>query len=72
MTIEDTTENDLREFLAWFADWHGRTSVADSVMTTCMTGYFKTHSRAADKLLMRCKRLKLVAVDDAVVAGPVS
>jgi len=32
-----------------------------------MTGYFKTFAKAADKLLARCKRLKLVAVNDGVV-----
>ena len=67
MKIEDITGNDLREFLEWFADWHARKAAAPSVMTTCMTGYFKTYSKAADKLLARCKRLKLVTVSDGVV-----
>ena len=67
MTIEDITDNDLREFLGWFADWHGRTPVADSVMTTCMTGYFKTYPKAADGLLTRCGKLHLVDVSKGIV-----
>ena len=67
MRVEDITDDDLREFLGWFADWHGRKAVASSVMTTCMTGHFKTFSKAADKLLARCKRLRLVDVTDKVV-----
>lgn len=67
MTIDDITDNDLREFLGWYQDFHGCQPVAASVITTCMTGYFKTFSKAADKLLARCKRLKLVALKDGVV-----
>lgn len=67
MTIEDITDNDLREFLGWYQDFHGSQPVAASVITTCMTGYFKTFAKAADKLLTRCKRLKLVAVKDGIV-----
>lgn len=67
MKIEDITENDLREFLAWYQDFHGCRPVAASVITTCMTGYFKTFAKAADKLLARCKRLKLVAINGGLV-----
>lgn len=67
MTIEDITDNDLREFLGWYQDFHGCKPVDTSVIATCMTGYFKTFAKAADKLLARCKRLKLVAINDGVV-----
>jgi len=67
MCIEDITDDDLLEFLGWFADWHGRKSVADSVMTTCMTGYFKTYHKAADGLLTRCRKLHLVDVTKGIV-----
>ena len=67
MTIEDITDNDLREFLAWYRDFHGCRPAGASVITTCMCGYFGTFQKAADKLLARCKRLKLVAVKDGVV-----
>lgn len=67
MKIEDITDNDLREFLAWYRDFHGSRPEAPSVITTCMTGYFKTFAKAADKLLARCKRLKLVAINDGFV-----
>lgn len=66
MYIEDITDNDLREFLGWFADWHGRTLEADAVMTTCMTGYFKTYPKAADGLLTRCRKLKLLDVTKGI------
>lgn len=58
--VESITDDDLREFLGWFADWHGCTPVANSVMTTCITGYFKTYPKAADGLLTRCRKLKLL------------
>ena len=67
MKMEDITDKDLREFLGWYRDFHGCRPVAPSVITTCMTGYFKTFAKAADKLLARCKRLKLVAINDGLV-----
>ena len=67
MTIDDIKDNDLREFLGWYQDFHGCRPVDASVITICMTGYFKTFAKAADKLLTRCKRLKLVAINDGVV-----
>lgn len=67
MRIADITDNDLREFLEWYGNFHGRRPVDASVITTCMCGYFGTFQKAADKLLARCKRLKLVAVKDGVV-----
>ena len=67
MTIKDITDNDLREFLVWYRCFHGSRPVAASVITTCMTGHFKTFAKAADKLLARCKRLKLVAINGGLV-----
>ena len=66
MSIE-VTDEDLREFLEWFGRWHGHKAVDVSVMTTCMTGHFKTYPKAADKLLARCKHLQLVTVTDGMV-----
>ena len=66
MKMEDITDKDLREFLGWYRDFHGCRPVAASVITTCMTGHFKTFAKAADKLLARCKALKLVAVKDGI------
>lgn len=70
MKIEDITDDNLREFLDWYKGFHGNKPVATSVMTTCMTGYFKTFSKAADKLLARCKRLRIVDVKDGMVTMP--
>ena len=67
MTIEDITDNDLLEFLQWFAGWHGLEPVAASVMITAMTGHFKTHPKAADRLLTRCRKMMMVEVTDGVV-----
>lgn len=53
--VEDITDTNLADFCKWYAEWHGRKPVAASVITTCMCGYFKTYSKAADKLLARCK-----------------
>ena len=65
--MEDITDKDLREFLGWYRDFHGSRPEAASVITTCMTGHFKTFAKAADKLLARCKRLKLVAINGGLV-----
>jgi len=67
MKMEDITDKDLREFLGWYRDFHGSRPEAASVITTCMTGHFKTFAKAADKLLARCKRLKLVAINGGLV-----
>ena len=67
MKIEDITDNDLREFLGWYRDFHGCRPADAPVITTCMCGYFGTFPKAADKLLARCKRLKLVTVKDGIV-----
>lgn len=67
MKIEDITDNDLREFLGWYQDFHGSKAAPISVITTCMCGYFGTFQKAADKLLVRCKRLKFVAIKNGMV-----
>lgn len=67
MKIEDITDNDLREFLGWYQDFHGCRPAGAPVITTCMCGYFGTFPKAADKLLARCKRLKLVTVKEGMV-----
>ena len=67
MTINEITDKDLREFFSWYKSFHGCSAVAASVMVTCMTGYFKTYSKAADKILARCRSLKLVEVSNGMV-----
>lgn len=59
--IESVTDNDLMAFCEWFADFHGNTT-SPSVFTTCLCGYFHTYTKAANQLLKRCMRLKLVNV----------
>ena len=63
MKIEDITDNDLREFLGWYRDFHGCRPADAPVITTCMCGYFHTYTKNANKLLTRCKRLKMVVKD---------
>ena len=67
MRIEDITEDNLREFLRWYQEFHGSRPADESVITTCMCGYFGTFPKAANKLLARCDVLELVNVDDGVV-----
>lgn len=62
MKIEDITDNDLRQFCRWFVDWQGCKPVAASILAACLTGYFSTYSKAADKLLARLKRLNLITM----------
>ena len=64
---DNITDDDLRGFCKWFGEWHGCEAVAASVMTTCMTGYFKTYTKAADKILARCRSLKFVDVSNGMV-----
>lgn len=67
MMTYNITDDDLRGFCKWFGEWHGFEAVAASVMTTCMTGYFKTYTREAEKILARCVRLDLLAETDGKV-----
>lgn len=67
MTINEITDKDLREFFSWYKSFHGCKAVAASVMVTCITGHFKTHTKAADKILARCRSLKLVEVSNGMV-----
>lgn len=61
MSMEnDITDNDLMVFCRWYADFHGATDIMPSVITTCLCGYFHTFTKAANQLLKRCMRLKLV------------
>ena len=66
MVIEEITDNHLADFCAWYAQFHGCKPVEASVISTCICGYFGTYSKAADKLLARCKRLKLLDVADGI------
>ena len=57
------TDTDLVEFCKWYADFHGDTDIETSVIVTCLCGYFHTFPKAADKLLMRCKKSRLVVAN---------
>ena len=59
--IESVTDKDLIAFCEWFADWHGKTT-SPSVFTTCLCGYFHTYTKAANQMLKRCMRMRLVVV----------
>ena len=67
MMTENITDNDLMEFCKWYAGFHGATDIEPSVIETCLCGYFHTFAKAANKLLMRCKKLKLVAANGDTV-----
>jgi len=62
MNIEEITDMDLREFCEWYVGFHGTKPVSATVLATCMTGYFHTYSKGADKLLARLKQLDLVTM----------
>lgn len=62
MNIENITDLDLRGFCKWYTGFHGTKPVAATVLVTCLTGFFHTHNKEADKLLARLKRLNLVHV----------
>ena len=62
MKIEDITDNDLKRFCQWYKGFHGCKPVTTTIFSTCLTGFFHTHSKAADKLLLRLNRLSLVAM----------
>lgn len=64
---QDITDNDLAAFCRWFADFHGAHGIISSVMTTCMCGYFRAHTKAANALLRRCEQLHMVVVFDGRV-----
>lgn len=64
MNIEEITDEDLREFCEWYVGFHGTKPVSATVLTTCMTGYFSTYAKAADKLLARLKKLDLITMTD--------
>ena len=61
--VRTITDTDLVEFCKWYADFHGDTDIETSVIVTCLCGYFHTFPKAADKLLMRCKKSGLVVAN---------
>lgn len=67
MMTETITDNDLMEFCKWYAGFHGAADIETSVIETCLCGYFHTYIKAAANLLMRCKKLKLVAANGETV-----
>lgn len=56
----NTTDGELMEFCKWYADFHGKAPIYESVITTCLCGYFHTYPKRAECLLKRCLRLRLV------------
>ena len=66
MVVEEITGKNLAVFCTWYAQFHGCKPVEASVISTCICGYFGTYSKAADKLLARCKRLKFLDVADGI------
>lgn len=64
MNNENITDEDLRNFCRWYVGFHGTKPVAAMVLATCMTGYFSTYTKAADKLLARLKKLDLITMID--------
>lgn len=62
MNNEEITDKDLWAFCQWYTGFHGTKPVAATVLATCMTGYFSTYAKAADKLLARLKQLDLVTM----------
>lgn len=66
MMGDEITNNELMAFCRWFVDWHGKTTMP-SVFTTCLCGHFQTYTKVANKLLTRCKKLKLVAINNDVL-----
>ena len=60
-------DSELMEFCNWYADFHGATDIAQSVIETCICGYFNTYTKAAKSLLIRCKKLRLVNVANGIV-----
>ncbi len=64
MNNEEISDMDLREFCEWYVGFHGTKPVAATVLVTCMTGYFSTYSKAADKFLARLKKLNLITMID--------
>ncbi len=66
MMSDEITNNELMDFCVWFADWHGKATMP-SVFTTCLCGHFQIYTKVANKLLTRCKKLKLVSINNDVL-----
>lgn len=73
--MEAITDKELKDFCKWYVnrfkkDVSAEISAdmsAESVVATCMCGYFHTYTRMAIILLKRCKTLKYVSMDKGVV-----
>lgn len=53
--IENISNEDLADFLKWYANHFKRHNTPASVLTTCMAGYFHISSKEASALIERCK-----------------
>lgn len=65
--MEAITDKELKDFCKWYVNRFKKDVSAESVVVTCMCGYFHTYTRMAIILLKRCKTLKYVSVDKGVV-----
>ena len=52
--MKEPTEAELKEFVDWFFPNFDRTEAPDSVIMTCMCGYFHISLIAARRQLKRC------------------
>ena len=65
--MEAITDKELKDFCKWYVNRFNKDVSAESVVATCMCGYFHTYTRMAIILLKRCKTLKYVSMDKGVV-----
>ena len=58
--MKEVQDNELRGFTEWFRQRFNECCTAESVLATCMCGYFHTHAQHAVELLKRMQSLGLV------------
>ena len=59
--IEEITDSQLVEFSQWFKDHYCKTESYESVMITCLCGYFHTYPKPAKGIMRRLKDLDLMS-----------
>ena len=60
-------DTELKDFCTWYSNHFNKRVSTESVILTCMCGYFHTYTRVATMILKRCKALKYVEVEKGVV-----
>lgn len=58
--MKDIQDNDLKAFSEWYKQRFNECCMPESVLATCMCGYFHTHAKHAEELLMRMQSLGLI------------